>query len=141
LKQQFQGMTKGILQTLQQKLRVTMIAVEDISNITTFCLDRYYKMCLGKGSTLFRDQKIARAMVLSLWHVVGYHCHKATTDAHKNYLINVDMDDYETVEGAPIKNLKSGGKQQKPAPRKDWSQTPKEAIQTVIDALTFMNLY
>jgi hypothetical protein len=106
LKQQFQGMTKGILQTLQQKLRVTMIAVEDISNITTFCLDRYYKMCLGKGSTLFRDQKIARAMVLSLWHAVGYHCHKATTDAHKNYLINVDMDDYETVEGAPIKNLK-----------------------------------
>ena len=141
LKQQFQGMTKGILHTLQQKLRVTMIAVEDISNITTFCLGRYYKMCLGNGSTIFRDQKMARAMVLSLWHVVGYHCHKATTDAHKNYLINVDMDDYETVEGAPIKNLKSRGKQQNPTPRKDWSQTPKEAIQTVIDALTFMNLY
>ena len=139
VKLQFQEMTKDILKKLQQKIRVTMIAVEDISNIATFCLGRYYKMCLGNGSTLFRDQKMARAMVLSLWHIVGYHCHKATTDEHKHYLINVDMDDFETVAEAPIKILKSRGKQQNTC--RNWSQTPMEAIQLVIGALKFMNLY
>jgi hypothetical protein len=119
LKEQFQGLTKDILKALQPKIRVAMIAVEDISNIATFCLDRYYKMCLGNGSARFRDQKMARAMVLSLWHVVGYHCHKATTDGHRDYLINIDMDDFETVVEAPIKNLQSRGKQQ--IARKDWS--------------------
>jgi hypothetical protein len=139
VKLQFQEMTKDILKKLQQQIRVTMIAVEDISNIATFCLGRYYKMCLGNGSTLFRDQKMARAMVLSLWHIVGYHCHKATTDEHKYYLINVDMDDFETVAEAPIKILKSRGKQQNTC--RNWSQTPMEAIQLVIGALKFMNLY
>ena len=136
LKEQFQGLTKDILKALQPKIRVAMIAVEDISNIATFCLDRYYKMCLGNGSARFRDQKMARAMVLSLWHVVGYHCHKATTDGHRDYLINIDMDDFETVIEAPIKNLQSRGKQHIAC--KDWSG---EATQIVIGALEFMNLY
>ena len=93
LNQQFDEMMIDILTKLQPVIRVTMIAIEDISNMAKFCLSRYYKMCIGKSSTIFRDQKMARAMVLSLWQVSGYHCHKATTNAHKTYLFDIDMDD------------------------------------------------
>jgi hypothetical protein len=136
---QFQQTTQGLLEKLQQKIQVTMIAIEDVRNMATFCLGRYYRMCLGNSKTLFRDQKMARAMVLSLWHVVGYHCHKATTDAHKNYLINVDMDDFATVEQQPMKILKSHDRQQEL--RIDWTQQPEATRKTVTDALQGMNLF
>ena len=139
LNQQFDEMMIDILTKLQPVIRVTMIAIEDISNMAKFCLSRYYKMCIGKSSTIFRDQKMARAMVLSLWQVSGYHCHKATTNAHKTYLFDIDMDDFETVGQVEIKEIKGCKPQLDTAI--NWSQEPASRIQVVIRALRAMNLY
>ena len=96
LRDQLRPLKAQLLQKLQPYFKSSIIALEDIHTFCRWSLSRYNKICKGNSNTPFDDQQLARHLVLSLWHGVGYHQFRFTQRKHKDYLVDLDMTGYDT---------------------------------------------
>lgn len=96
LRDQLRPLKAQLLQKLQPYFKSSFIALEDIHTFCRWSLSRYNKICKGNSNTPFDDQLLARHLVLSLWHGVGYHQFRFTQRMHKDYLVDLDMTGYDT---------------------------------------------
>ena len=135
LRDQLQPLKDELLKKLQPFLKSSIIALEDIQMFSQWCLSRYNKICRGDSNTPFFDQLLARHVVLSLWHGVGYHQFRFTQRKHKDYLVDLDMTGYDTDDDDNDESVA------KHAQRKiDWSIETATAIETIMQALQYMNI-
>jgi hypothetical protein len=124
-----------LLQKLQPYFKSSIIALEDIHMFSQWCLSRYNKICKGTSNTPFDDQGLAKHLVLSLWHGVGYHQFRFTQRMHKDYLVDLDMTGYDTDVDDDDESVTKHTRQ-----KVDWSREGETAIETIIQALQYMNI-
>ena len=96
LRDQLNHLKTDLLKKLQPFVKSSIIALEDIHMFSQWSLSRYNKICKGNSNTPFDDQLLAKHLVLSLWHGVGYHQFRFTQRMHKDYLVDLDMTGYDT---------------------------------------------
>jgi serine/threonine protein kinase len=137
LREQLVPLKKNILQKLQPHLKLTMIALEDIQTFSMWCLSRYKKICKGESNTPFGDQSLAKDLVLSLWHSVGYRQFRFTQNIHKTFLVDLDMSGYDTEEEIADDTMR---KQRQPREILEWDPQSQSEVTLVIQALHFMNI-
>jgi hypothetical protein len=136
LRDQLNTLKTDILKKLQPFLKSSIIALEDIQMFSQWGLSRYNKICKGNSNTPFDDQSLAKDLVLSLWHGAGYHQFRFTQRKHKDYLVDLDMTGYDTDDDDDDDELVAKHHRQKI----DWSQETDTAIETIIQALQYMNI-
>jgi casein kinase II subunit alpha len=135
LKDQLRPLKAQLLQKLQPYFKSSIIALEDIHTFCRWSLSRYNKICKGNSNTPFDDQLLARHLVLSLWHGVGYHQFRFTQRMHKDYLVDLDMTGYDTDDDDDDELVAQHHRQ-----KIDWSRETDAAINTIIQALQYMNI-
>jgi serine/threonine protein kinase len=146
LREQLQHLKAQLLQKLQPYFKSSIIALEDIHTFCRWSLSRYNKICKGNSNTPFDDQQLAKHLVLSLWHGVGYHQFRFTQRMHKDYLVDLDMTGYDTDDDdddelvAKHHRQKIDWTRSHPRQKIDWSRATDAAINTIIQALQYMNI-
>ncbi len=140
LREQLRPLKAQLLQKLQPYFKSSIIALEDILMFSQSSLSRYNKICKGNSNTPFDDQQLARHLVLSLWHGVGYHQFRFTQRMHKDYLVDLDMTGYDTDDDDDDDELVPKHHRQKidwshPRQKIVWSCATDTAINTIIQAL------
>jgi hypothetical protein len=145
LRDQLNTLKTDILKKLQPFLKSSIIALEDIHMFSQWSLSRYNKICKGNSNTPFDDQLLAKHLVLSLWQGVGYHQFRFTQRMHKDYLVDLDMTGYDTDDDDDDDELVPKHHRQKidwshPRQKIVWSCATDTAINTIIQALQYMNI-
>ena len=144
LRDQLHPLKDQLLQKLQPYFKSSIIALEDIHKFCRWSLSRYNKICKGNSNTPFDDQLLARHLVLSLWHGVGYHQFRFTQRKHKDYLVDLDMTGYDTDDDDDDELVAKHHRQKigwsHPRQKIDWSRETDAAINTIIQALQYMNI-
>lgn len=145
LRDQLRPLKAQLLQKLQPYFKSSIIALEDIHTFCRWSLSRYNKICKGNSNTPFDDQLLAKHLVLSLWHGVGYHQFRFTQRMHKDYLVDLDMTGYDTDDDDDNELVaKHHGlldwSRSHPRRKVDWSRETDAAINTIIQALQYMNI-
>jgi hypothetical protein len=135
LRNQLRPLKAQLLQKLQPYFKSSIIALEDIHMFSQWSLSRYNKICKGNSNTPFDDQLLAKHLVLSLWQGVGYHQFRFTQRMHKDYLVDLDMTGYDTDDDDDDELVAKHHRQ-----KIDWSQETDTAIETIIQALQYMNI-
>jgi len=136
--QQCNSFQKRLLTTLSQNTSLGLVAIDDIRMLSDWCLQRYFKIFTGDtgASKRFHDKKMARDILLSLLHVMGYHDFPNTKHKHARFLIDLNMEEHITPEeNRPLQ-------EQKHVPNTDdfdWKNQTKRAM--MLKPLKYMNVH
>jgi serine/threonine protein kinase len=127
---------KQLLNLISATTTMSLIAVSDIDSLSRWCLKKYMRLSAGDDKKKFHDEEMAKDMLLSLWHTIGYHHLGYTQHKHARFLIELDMQnvDMNTTENQQTKLLKTV----LPASDFEWSDETKTS--NLLQALTFMTV-
>ena len=137
LRDQVAGFQNIVVEEVRKHVTLGMVAVGDIQSFGNWCLKRYNRICTGDTGKKFHDEDLAKNMLLSLMHAVGYHHFPLTQQEHARFLTDLKMDDVDLNSTEDEKPQR----EQKQIPRVHefaWSNQTQTSI--MIRALRFMNV-
>jgi serine/threonine protein kinase len=125
-----------LLKRLSANTTMSLIAISDIDSLSRWCLKKFMRLSTGDDKKKFHDEEMAKDMLLSLWHTIGYHHLAYTQQKHARFLLELNMQkvDMNSSENQPTTLLKTV----LPARDFDWSDETKTS--SLLQALTFMKI-
>ncbi len=132
---QFKNFQQTLEKALTENTTLGLVGMDDVRALSNWCLKKYFRVFKGDSAKKFDDKILAKHVLLSALHVMGYHHFPLTQQKHARFLIDLNIEEHIIVEADKPQQEQ---KRVLNSMDFDWSNHANRAI--MLKTLKYMNV-